>query len=244
MYTLKKLSALRLKGLIPEKDSELMVSMDNSTGQNKSKVVMHFFGKVSLLYKKMILFYFIKGHTKMICDRVVALWRSCIRRHNLYSLDDIIEKIDGVKSVYPELLRNTKTSSPCRAGWDLVLSKFIRKMPREYTTNYFFSIEDGVVSFKHIATTSDAAACTFTIFEDVEKTRKNLLTTLFGHSKLEYLEWHQIALPLTSPKKLSKKKIVSLGNKHPTIPAKYLPHYPTLSAGIRAVIADGVVFGL
>ena len=72
-YTLKKLSALRAKGLKPEKDIELMVLMDNCTGQNKSKVVLQFFGMLSLLYKKVVLFYFIRGHTKMICDRVVAL---------------------------------------------------------------------------------------------------------------------------------------------------------------------------
>ena len=74
-YTLEKLSSLRAKGLIPEKDVALMVLMDNCTGQNKSKVVIQFFGLLSLLYAKVTLFYFVKGHTKMICDRIVALWR-------------------------------------------------------------------------------------------------------------------------------------------------------------------------
>ena len=142
-----------------------------------------------------------------------------------------------MKSVYPELLRNTKTSSPCRSGWGLVLSKFIKKMPTGYTKNYFFAIEDGVVSFKHIATTSDTAACNFTIFEDIEETRKNVLTALFGHFNLKHLEWHQLALPLCSPKKLTRKKLVSLGKKYPTIPAEYLKHYPSLSAEIRGIIA-------
>ena len=55
-YTLQKLSSLRQKGLIPEKDLSLMVLMDNSCGQNKSKVVLQLSGLLSLLYKKVTLF--------------------------------------------------------------------------------------------------------------------------------------------------------------------------------------------
>ena len=235
-YTLQKLSTLREEGLCPKKDVALMVLMDNCSGQNKSKVTLQFFGFLSLLYKKVILFYFIRGHTKMICDRVVAHWRAAIKCLNLYCLDEIVERVATVKSLYPEHLQNTRNASPCRSGWDRVLSKFIRKMPPGYTKNYFFSIEDGVVSFKHIATTPDDASCSFTIFQDVELTRKKVCSALFGHSDLRLLEFAQLALALTTPRKLSVKKLVSIAKKYPTIPNKYLTHYPSISEEVKTII--------
>ena len=96
LYQLRKLKLLRDKGLKPEEEVSLMILMDNCSGQNKSKAVIQFFSFQSLLYKRVLLFYFIRGHTKMIADRVVALWRSAIRNINLYSLVDIVEKVrDG-----------------------------------------------------------------------------------------------------------------------------------------------------
>ena len=214
-----------------------MVLMDNCTGQNKSKVVLQFFGLLSLLYKRVTLFYFVKGHTKMICDRVVALQRLAIKRHNLYTLEEIVEKIDGTKSIYPEIIRNGYSSSPCRSGWGRVLSKYIRKMPPGYTKNHIFSIEDGVVSFKHIASTSESAACLFRIFDDVEQTRKKVFRSLFGHSNIDKLDFHQLVLPVTPLRTLSEKKLLSLGRKFPTIPAKYLPTYPSLTSDVEEILA-------
>ena len=92
-YYLRKLSDLRCKGLKPEKEVSLMVLMDNCTGQNKSRAVFQFFCMLSTFFQKVVLFYFITGHTKMIADRVVALWRNALKRKNFYSLDDIVARV-------------------------------------------------------------------------------------------------------------------------------------------------------
>ena len=229
LYQLRKLKILRDKGLKPEEEVSLMILMDNCTGQNKSRVVIQFFGLLSLLYKRVLLFYFIRGHTKMIADRVVALWRSAIRQFNLYSLEDIIGKVRNVESLVPEIIRNTEESSQCLAGWDHVLTKHIKKLPSGYSKNYYFEIEDGIVNFKYIATTPNNNALSFVIYKDKVETRQQLLEELFGHSDLTKLEFSTLSLSKAERLKLSKKKLKSLGRKYLTIPKKYLQSYPKLS---------------
>ena len=47
--------------------------MDNCVGQNKSQVVMQFYALISVLFFPTVTaFYFIPGHSHMICDRVVS----------------------------------------------------------------------------------------------------------------------------------------------------------------------------
>ena len=75
------------------------------------------------------------------------------------------------------------------------------------------------------------------MFQDVDYTRKRVLTSLFGHSNVRLLEWEQLSLTPTPPRELSKKKIASIGKKYPTIPSKYLIHYPRLSEEVKSIIA-------
>ena len=122
-YYLRKLSDLRCKGLKPEKEVSLMVLMDNCTGQNKSRAVLQFFCMLSTFFQKVVLFYFITGHTKMIADRVVALWRNALKRRNFYSLDDTVAQVATVKTLYPEVVRNNDLDKHCRAGWTPIFDK-------------------------------------------------------------------------------------------------------------------------
>lgn len=72
-YELKILENLRSKGIKPEDEATLIVLMDNCNGQNKSQCVMQFWAMMSLFFKTVVTFYFVRGHTKMIADRIVAL---------------------------------------------------------------------------------------------------------------------------------------------------------------------------
>ena len=78
-YQFRVLKQLRNKGIHPEKSMTLMILMDNCSGQNKSKSCFQFFSFLSLLYRTVVLFFNIRGHTKMVPDRVVGMWRASIK---------------------------------------------------------------------------------------------------------------------------------------------------------------------
>ena len=72
-------------------------------GQNKSQVVMKFMSLLSLLfYETVALLFFMPGHTHMVADRVVAHCKGAIKNLNLYTLGQIAEQCDRVKSVNAE----------------------------------------------------------------------------------------------------------------------------------------------
>ena len=77
---LEKLADYKAKGGTPK---TLLLLLDNCTGQNKSNHVMQFMALLSMLYEKVIVIFFIVGHTHMVCDRVVHYLRSSIKGHNL-----------------------------------------------------------------------------------------------------------------------------------------------------------------
>ena len=66
-----RLHSLRVKENI--KASLCATLMDNCVGQNKSQVVMQFFALLSIIFFPTVsAFYFLPGHSHMICDRVVG----------------------------------------------------------------------------------------------------------------------------------------------------------------------------
>ena len=78
-------------------------------------------------------------------------------------------------------------------------------MPAGYTKNFLFEIEGTTVTYRHSAVTPIEEARTFTVFDDRDEVRHNLLIDLFGHDKLSNLNWSQLTLPLASKLTLTKK---------------------------------------
>ena len=157
-----------------------MVLMDNCTGQNKSTAIMLFLSMLNTHFRKVVLFYFVTGHTKMIADRVVALWRKALKGRNFYFLDDIVAQIATVATLKPEVIKNNEHDKHCRSGWCTVLDKYIKKMPDGYTKNYIFEIEGNTITYRHSAATPIEESKTWTIFDDRDEVRIKLLNELFS----------------------------------------------------------------
>ena len=91
--------------------------MDNCVGQNKSQVLMKFYALISVLFFPTVTaFYFIPGHSHMICDRVVSWNRRKMRGKNLFLPVSIAEVLNETSSVEAEVLKGTDSDFPFRVG--------------------------------------------------------------------------------------------------------------------------------
>jgi hypothetical protein len=77
---------------------------DNCSAQNKSNPTMKLACYLSLsFYEKVLLLYFIPGHTHMVCDRVVGWCKRSIKGKDIFNptaLVDNIGQVKGVKCTY------------------------------------------------------------------------------------------------------------------------------------------------
>ena len=99
-YHLNKTRESRAKG-VTQKLS--MCLLDNCVGQNKSQLVMKFFCMLSIIfYETVALLFFLPGHSHMIPDRVVAYCKYAVKTLNLYTLGQIAEECNKIKTVNAE----------------------------------------------------------------------------------------------------------------------------------------------
>jgi hypothetical protein len=79
---------------------------DNCVGQNKSNITLKFasFLTLSGFYERVLLIYFIPGHSHMVADRVVAWVKRSLGKENIFLPSDIIEKMNTVKGVKAEFI--------------------------------------------------------------------------------------------------------------------------------------------
>ena len=92
--------------------------MDNCVGQNKSQCVMQFFALVSVLFFPTVsAFFFLPGHSHMICDRVVGWNRRRIKGKNLFLPSELAEEFNKTESVKAEVLKGSDSDFPFRVGW-------------------------------------------------------------------------------------------------------------------------------
>ncbi|CAM6016160.1 unnamed protein product [Sphagnum balticum] len=111
-------------------------------------------------------------------------------------------------------------------------------MPPNYTGNYFFEIDQGIVSMHHLISTPDNEAVQFPmlLLENIDFVRQAILFDLFGSgvkSIDDITSVDMVKLPRVELKEqLTNKKFKSLSKKYFSIPPKVLSYYPFVPEGL------------
>jgi hypothetical protein len=199
----------------------LLLILDNCVGQNKSKVVFMFYAQLSLLfYDKVALLFLILGHSHNQADHVVAWCRNKMRAQNFYTPSAIISELNAIKSVSAEFLDQQSSRQPFFGDWTSLLKKYFKSMPPNYTGNYFFEINQGIVSMRHLVSTPDNEAVQFPMLfpENIESVHQAILFDLFGSgvkSINDVTSVDMVKLPRVELKEqLTNKKLKSLSKKY------------------------------
>jgi hypothetical protein len=207
--------------------------------KNKLKVVFMFYALLSLLfYDKVALLFLIPGHSHNQADRVVAWCRNKMRAQNLYTPNVIVSKLNAIKSVSAEFLDHQSSRRPFFGDWTSLLKKYFKSMPPNYTGNYFFEINQGIVSMRHLVSTPDNEAVQFLMLlpENIDFVRQVILFYLFGSGVKSIDDVTSVdmvkLLRVELKEQLTNKKLKSLSKKYFSIPPKVLSYYPSVPKGL------------
>ena len=158
---------------------------DNCVGQNKSNVTMQLMCLLSVIaYMEVAALFFIPGHSHMLNDRVWGWCKRTLNRKNVYDAESMVALFNTVEAVNAKVLTREDADRPFRYGWTALFNKHFRKMPAQFTFNYFFSFKNGVCTYRHLADTSDSMASTFTMFENSDTNRNSLLQDMWGSNQV------------------------------------------------------------
>ena len=175
---------------------------------------MQFFALVSVLFFPTVsVFYFLPGHSHMICDRVVGWNRRRIKSKNLFLPSEIADEFNKTKAVKAEVLRGTDFDFPFRVGWKDWLSKYFRKLPGGFTANYVFEFTRGVLTMRALCSTPDDQAIRVNLLkgnQSYDRTRQVILQDLFGVESIEEASMQRLCLERHSGVELKKSKLCSL----------------------------------
>lgn len=241
MYHIRLCRFHRQRGSIPPKISLLI--LDNYVDQNKSKLMFMFYALLSLLfYDKVVIHYLIPGHSHNSADRVVACCQNTMRSVNLYNPDAIVSLLNDIKSVSAKFLDHRSTTRPFFGEWRPLLTKYLKPMPTNYTSHYYFEIEKGVVEMRHLATTPNDESMHFPMIlpTNIDAICRAILFDLFGPDvksihDIKSIDYHQLSW--LEVKSLTEKKLVSLSQKYFSISPEFLSYYPAIPAEV-ANVAD------
>ena len=134
-------------------------------------------------------------------------------------------KVQGVDA---ELVQSSDSDLPFRVGWEKILSKYFKRLPAGFTSNYFFEFCDGLVTYRHLITTPDAQAVTFRLVDDPVATRKLIINELFRVRLLKSAELVKMRLSPNPGIILKKSKLKSLSKKYMSIPKQFRSYYPSI----------------
>jgi hypothetical protein len=222
LCSLRLLFHLRLRQERTDRSPKmLLLILDNCVGQNKSKVVFMFYALLSLLfYDKVVFLFLIPGHSHNQADRVVTWCRNKMCAQNLYTPSAIVSELNAIKSVSSEFLDHQSSRRPFFGDWTSLLKKYFKSMPPNYTGNYFFEINQGIVSMRHLVSTPDNEAVQFPMLfpENIESVHQAILFDLFGSgvkSINDVTSVDMVKLPRVELKEqLTNKKLKSLSKKY------------------------------
>eukprot|EP00899_Mesostigma_viride_P026626 jgi/Mesvir1/7148/Mv02508-RA.1 len=197
-------------------------------GQNKSNTTLKLECLLSLLlYKRVLIIYFIPGHSHMIADQVVSWAKRSLATQNLYLPSEIIERMKAVKGLQPHVIDHEDAQRPAFSGFKPFLDKYFKDLPPRFTQNYVFEFYDGKVRMQHLVTTPDSEAEEYELCSNPEATVKAACRELFGVDHLPPgFDPRDIRLPRTPVTTLEAAKVKSLQKKYDTIPESCLHYYP------------------
>jgi hypothetical protein len=111
-------------------------------------------------------------------------------------------------------------------------------MPPNYTGNYFFEIDQGIVSMRHLVSTPDNEAVQFPMLlpENIDSDRQAIFFDLFGSGVKSIDDFTSVdmvkLLRVELKEQLTNKKLKSLSKKYFSIPPEVLSYYPSVPKGL------------
>ncbi len=111
-------------------------------------------------------------------------------------------------------------------------------MPPNYTCNYFFEIDQGIVSMCHLVSTPDNEAVQFSmlLLENIDFVRQAILFDLFesGVKSIDDVTSVDMVklLRVELKEQLTNKKLKSLSKNYFSIPPEVLSYYPSVPEGL------------
>jgi len=117
-------------------------------------------------------------------------------------------------------------------------------MPPNYTGNYFFEIDQGIVNMRHLINMPNNEVVQFPmlLFENIDSVRQEILFDLFG-SGVKSIDdvtlVDMVKLPRVELKEqLTNKKLKSLSKKYFSILLEVLSYYPSIPEGLSDFSKD------
>ncbi len=111
-------------------------------------------------------------------------------------------------------------------------------MPLNYTGNYFFEIDQGIVSMRHLVSTPDNEAIQFSmlLLENIDSVCQAILFDLFGSDVKSIDDVTSVdmvkLLCVELKEQLTNKKLKSLSKKYFFISPEVLSYYPSVLEGL------------
>jgi hypothetical protein len=167
-----------------------------------------------------------------------------MRAQNLYTPSVIVSELNAIKSVFAEFLDHQSSRRPFFGDWTFLLKNYFKSMAPNYTGNYFFEIDQGIVNMRHLVSTPDNEAVQFPMLlpENIDSIRQAILFDLFGsgvRSIDEVTSVNMVKLPRVELKEqLTNKKLKSLSKKYFFIPLEVLSYYPSVPEGLPDSLED------
>jgi hypothetical protein len=201
---------------------------DNCVGQNKSNVTFKFAAYLSLvLYERVLLLFYLPGHSHMICDRVVGWCKKSIKGKNIYDPESLCENMNGVKNVKCSYLSHTNSNRCAWEGFSDLFNKYFNNMPAGFTDYYVFEFFEGKVRIQPFCSSPPEDAFVHTLCPSPAATAKKINQELWGcDSFSDVSDLSQVILPVQKTCALKPKKLKSLAKKYNTIPPNFRAFYP------------------
>ncbi len=117
----------------------LSIIMDNCGGQNKNKMVLHLalYLVEQGYFKNVEFIFYIRGHTKNVCDRLFNLLKIRYHKSDIYTMEmlvDILNKMDDITFIH--------VSSDIFYNYDKMLDNFYKNFkPGTIQKNHYFAVD-------------------------------------------------------------------------------------------------------
>ena len=200
---------------------------DNCVGQNKSNITLKLKSFFAMsFYEKVLIIYLIPGHSHMIADRVVAWAKKALSHLNLYSPQDIVERMNAVKGMKANFIDHEVVTRPCYNGWEQLFNRHLKNLPANFTSNYVFEFSNGRLRMQHLVNTPPEDCVSFVMTANPAAAAREMKQAIFGTQDINNLDPTNLRLPKIAVKLLDGKKVTSLQKKYSTIPVNKIAYFP------------------
>ena len=157
---------------------------DNCGGQNKNRMVLRlalYLVEAGFFDKVMILFY-IKGHTKNACDRLFNEMKRDYREHNVYTFSQLLNQIDQSPFVQGNSVTEDAFVDVCE-----MLDSFYKQItPGTINKNHMFWVEKSAPTTLHMKEWTEGLASSQNLLlgtDSIEERRKAMRSYAFKRLK-------------------------------------------------------------